>query len=68
MKVLGYPDLRSKGIKFTRQHIHKLTRQGRFPPPFKLGNNTNAWTETEIDEYLKDCVAQRDTALKTCAA
>jgi prophage regulatory protein len=69
MKVLGYPDLQSKGIKWTRQHIHRLVKEGRFPPPFKLGDKTNAWTETEIDKYLKDRVAERDTALKvTCAA
>ena len=47
---------------FTRQHIHRLIKQGKFPPPVKLGENTNAWPEDEIDAYLKACIAKRDAA------
>lgn len=54
MKVLCQPDLRAKGIKFTRQHISKLVRQGKFPKPFKLGDRTNAWAEHVIDKYLEE--------------
>jgi prophage regulatory protein len=67
MKVLSHRDLPSKGIRWSRQHIHRLVREGRFPPPFKLGGRTNAWVEAEIDEYLEGRVAARDTALKATA-
>jgi prophage regulatory protein len=60
MKVLETRDLRDKGIHWTRQHLYRLVRQGRFPRPFRLGNRTNAWTENEIDEYLKKRIAMRD--------
>ena len=60
MKMLSRRDLRDKGIPFTRQHIHRLIKQRKFPPPVKLGENTNAWPEDEIDEYLKACIARRD--------
>jgi prophage regulatory protein len=60
MRVLETRDLRDKGIHWTRQHLHRLVRQGRFPRPFKLGNKTNAWTEEEIDNYVKDRIAMRD--------
>jgi prophage regulatory protein len=60
MKVLAFRDLREKGIPFTRQHIHRLVRQGQFPRPFKIGTKTNAWNDSEIDEYLKDRLARRD--------
>ena len=61
MKMLSLSDLRAKkGIPFSRQHIHRLIRQCKFPPPVKVGENTNAWIEREIDEYLANCVAQRD--------
>ena len=60
MKVLAHRDLPAKGISWTRQHIHRLVKQGKFPQPFKLGEKTNAWTEDEIDEYLKNRIAQRD--------
>ena len=65
MKVLAFKDLREKGIPFCRQHIHKLVKQGAFPPPLKVGGKTNSWVETEIDEYLEERVAQRE--MKTAA-
>lgn len=62
MRVLSASELKSvKGIKFSRQHIHRLVVAGRFPKPIKIGENTNAWLETEIDEYLSGCIAARDT-------
>jgi prophage regulatory protein len=61
MRLLSFPELKTeKGIKFTRQHIYRLVRQKKFPAPIKLGENTNAWNDSEIDEYLKDCFAKRD--------
>lgn len=60
MKVLATRDLPAKGINWSRQHIHKLVKKGRFPPPFKLGDKTNAWTEDEIDKYLSDRIAMRE--------
>ena len=63
--MLSFPDLKAeKGIRFTRQHIHRLVKLKRFPAPFKLGKQTNAWIETEIDKFLKDCIAKRDTRSK----
>ena len=60
MRMLDLAGLRSKGIYFSRQHIHRLVRAKKFPAPVKLGENTNAWVEAEIDQYLEDCIARRD--------
>jgi prophage regulatory protein len=60
MRMLSLPDLREKGIKFSRQHLHRLIRAKKFPAPCKLGENTNAWPEPEIDKYLEDRIAVRD--------
>lgn len=62
MKVLGLDDLKGRGIPFSRQHIHRLIRQGKFPRPFKIGDRTNGWTDEEIDQYLKTRIAERDSA------
>lgn len=62
MKFLGFNDLREKGIPWTRQHTHRLISAGKFPKPVKIGENTNAWPEPEIDQYLKDRIAERDAA------
>jgi prophage regulatory protein len=62
MKMLSLHDLREKGIPFSRQHIHRLIKHKKFPAPAKLGENTNAWAEAEIDAYLRACLARRDAA------
>jgi prophage regulatory protein len=63
MQLLDRDGLRAKGIKFTKQHINRLIKKGRFPRPIKVGLNTNAWIESEIDNYLADRVIQRDQAI-----
>jgi prophage regulatory protein len=60
--LLSFADLRDRGIKFTRQHIHRLIRKRQFPAPVKLGvgEGSNAWVESEIDEFIKARIAARD--------
>ena len=61
MVLLSREDLRNKkGIPFTRQHLHRLIRAGQFPRPIKLGGNTNAWPEPEVDSYIENRIAARD--------
>jgi prophage regulatory protein len=60
MRVLGDEELRAKGIPFSRQHRNRLIKAGKFPAPIKVGANTNAWPEPEIDQYLKERIAERD--------
>jgi prophage regulatory protein len=60
MKFLSLDDLHDRGIRFSRQHLHRLIRAGKFPRPVKVGENTNAWVEPEIDQYQKDRIAERD--------
>jgi prophage regulatory protein len=51
-RVVMARGLREKGITFSRVHIHRLVAAGKFPRPFKLGDNTNAWWEHQIDAWL----------------
>jgi predicted DNA-binding transcriptional regulator AlpA len=37
VRMLSDPDLRKKGIQFSRQHRHRLIAEGKFPAPVKLG-------------------------------
>jgi prophage regulatory protein len=67
--VLSHEDLRDRGIKYSRQHIHRLIKRGLFPRPVKIGAGTNAWLENEIDQYLQDRSAERDAkAAPSCAS
>ena len=60
-RLLDEDGLRQKGIKFSRQHRHRLIKEGRFPPPIKVGINTNAWIEDEIDRHIAGLIAARDS-------
>jgi prophage regulatory protein len=51
---------KKKCRRASRQHRHRLIKQGRFPVPTKIGANTNAWPENEIDKRIEARVAERD--------
>lgn len=61
--LLAFSDLATKGVPFTRQHVARLIKQGRFPAPIKLGIGTNRWISSEIDDWLAQRKADRDAVL-----
>ena len=62
MRLLSMPELRTlKGISYSKAHIHRLIGAGKFPRPIKLGENRNAWIETEIDAHIEAKIAERDS-------
>ena len=60
MRFIPFSQLKEKGITFTRQHVGRLQKAGKFPRSVPLGENTKPFIEEEIDEYLASCVAERD--------
>ena len=58
-RVLSYPDLKPmKGIKYSRQHLNRLIKKKKFPPPFKTSGSDrgqNNWFEDVIDQHLEAC-------------
>jgi prophage regulatory protein len=62
MKLLDEADLKQKGIRFSRTHRNRLIKAGAFPAPVKLGENTTAWPEHEIDAWIEKRIAERDKA------
>jgi len=61
MRVLSFFDLRDiKGIRWSRQHVLRMIKAGRFPRPLKIGDATVAWAEDEIDDWLSERMAERD--------
>ena len=51
-KVFTLKTLREKGIPFTKTHIYRLIRAGRFPKPFYMSERRPAWTETTLDAWI----------------
>lgn len=69
MKLLGIDELRpAKGILYSKPHLWRLIRAGKFPRPIRLGENRIAFPEHEIDAWLEAKVAERDTQVKVAAA
>ena len=51
--LITYKELRRRfGIGFSRQHIYRLQRAGKFPLRRKIGN-LNMWLEDEIVEWIE---------------
>jgi predicted DNA-binding transcriptional regulator AlpA len=58
IRILTFRDLRpAKGWPHSRQHTHRLIREGKFPQPRKIypGGQLNVWDEDVIDAYLATC-------------
>ncbi len=60
LKILSLEDLRERGILYSRVHIGRLVKAGKFPAPIKVGQNRIGWVEREIDEWLNAKIAERD--------
>jgi prophage regulatory protein len=63
MKLLGIDKLRTvKGIAYSRAHIYRLIKAGKFIKPVHLGVGRIAFVEKEIDNWIRERVAERDAA------
>ena len=56
-RLLTYSQLEPlKGISYSRQHLYRMEKAGKFPHRFQLSPGERArkfWWEREIDEWLK---------------
>lgn len=44
-----------KIIPFSRQHILRLEKKGKFPARVKLGEKRIAWRKSDIDKFVAAC-------------
>ena len=49
-----------KGIPYCRDHLRRLWKAGKFPKPVNVGPGRLAFVEEEIDEHIKEMLAERD--------
>jgi predicted DNA-binding transcriptional regulator AlpA len=59
-RMYRFRDLKSLGHPFSKAHTYRLIAVGEFPPPVKLGKNTSAWLEEEIDAWQEARIAARN--------
>jgi len=59
-RLLDYQALRERGIPWSRVHIARLEAARKFPLHINLGENSVAWFEDEIDDFLEAKATARD--------
>ena len=40
----------------SRSHLHRLARDGKFPAPINIGENRSAWLESDVQEWISECI------------
>ncbi len=61
LRLLGWDDLRARGIKDFEPTIYRKIKAGKFPNP-SLSGESPGRPEHEIDAHIMSLIAQRDAA------
>jgi prophage regulatory protein len=62
MKLLTFKQLGpEKGIPYSRDHWRRKCNAGEAPRPIPISDRRVAWIESEVDAWLADRVAERDS-------
>jgi prophage regulatory protein len=51
------------GIPYSPQHIARLEAAGKFPKRIRLGQNRVVWLLGEVEIWLDERIAQRETQI-----
>ncbi len=59
MRLLSKKAVREK-VLYSPAHIARLEDAGKFPKRVRLGTGRVGWLETEIDDWIRARIAERD--------
>jgi prophage regulatory protein len=59
--LVSYDALKAKGITFSKMHVWRLEKAGKFPMHVQVSTQRIAWVESEIDQWIADRIAARPT-------
>lgn len=60
--LVPYDALKAKGITFSKMHIWRLEKAGKFPVHVQVSAQRIAWVESEIDDWIGARIAARPSA------
>jgi prophage regulatory protein len=63
IKLITASDLRLKGITYSKPHLWRLEKSGKFPIRVPIGAGRYAYVENEIDNWIEARVRERDEIL-----
>lgn len=58
--LLSYQQLKERGIKYSRTHLLRLEKLGRFPRRVPLSASRIAWLDSEISDWIDELKNRRD--------
>ena len=58
-RIIGWRVLSSM-VPYTRQHVLKLEKAGKFPKRLAVGENRVGWLLSEVEDWINERVADRD--------
>lgn len=62
MRVIPYNELKPlKGIPYSRDHLRRKCAAHEFPQPIRFSESRIGWLEHELDEWIEQQVAKRDS-------
>ncbi|WP_371157109.1 helix-turn-helix transcriptional regulator [Jannaschia sp. 2305UL9-9] len=50
-RIIAWQEL-NKMVPYSRVHIHRLMKAGKFPKQVKIGRNRVGWLESEVADWL----------------
>ena len=63
-RLIPYDALAAKCIGYSKPHLWRLEKAGKFPKRVPIGPGRYGYVEAEIDQYLENKIAERDAAVK----
>jgi prophage regulatory protein len=61
-RLIPYSALAEKCIYYSKPHLWRLEKAGKFPKRVPTGPGRYAYVESEIDAYIAQKITERDTA------
>jgi prophage regulatory protein len=58
--LIPYRDLKAKGVPFSKPHLWRLEKAGKFPKRVPISASRYAYVEEEIDAFVDALIAARD--------
>lgn len=50
----------------SRSSVYDAIKKGRFPKPVKLHGRSTAWVRSEVEQWVQECIDERDDATRSC--
>jgi prophage regulatory protein len=61
-RLIPYEDLRAKCIRYSKPHLWRLEKAGKFPKRVPVGASRYGYVEDEVDAWISARIAARDEA------